>query len=282
VRQLLKLAERADAADVPDGMSIPEELERREARLAAIAEAKAKIEARVAEREEAEYEAKLAARQEQQQRTGKKPTGRPPQPPSGGVDAKEQINLTDEDSRIMPVPGGGFDQSYNAQAVVAAESLLVVAPAVTQAANDKEQLAPMIGKLKGLPKELGRPKRLLADSGYLSEKNVEGCAAAGIEPLIALKRERHHPSWRERFAAAAKAPPASATAMQRMRHRLRTPRGRKLYALRKQTPEPVFGIIKSTLGFRQFLLRGLENVRGEWSLVTMSWNLKRMFALQFT
>jgi len=282
VRQLLKLAERADAADVPDGMSLPEELERRETRLAAIAEAKAKIEARVAEREQAEYEAKLAARQEQQQRTGKKPPGPPPQPPSGGVDAKEQINLTDEDSRIMPVPGGGFDQSYNAQAVVAAESLLVVAPAVTQAANDKEQLAPMIGKLKGLPKELGRPKRLLADSGYLSEKNVEGCAAADIEPLIALKRERHHPSWRERFAAAPKPPPASATAMQRMRHRLKTPRGRKLYALRKQTPEPVFGIIKSTLGFRQFLLRGLRNVQGEWTLVTMSWNLKRMFALQLT
>lgn len=121
--------------------------------------------------------------------------------------------------------GSGFDQSYNAQAVVAAERLLVVAPAVSQAATDKEQLAPMIGKLKGLPKELGRPKRLLADSDYLSQKNVEGCAAAGIEPLIALKPERHHPSWRERFAAGPKPPPPSATAMQRMRHRLKTPRG---------------------------------------------------------
>ncbi len=280
VQQLLKLAERADAADVPDGMSIPEELERREARLAAIAEAKAKIEARVSEREEAEYQAKIAVRKEKQRRTGKKPRGRPPEPPGGGVDAKEQINLTDEDSRIMPVPGGGFDQSYNAQAVVAAKSLLVVAGAVTQATNDKEQLLPMIGKLKGLPKELGGAKRLLTDSGYLSEKNVEGCAAAGIEPLIALKRERHHRSWRERFAAAGKAPPASATALQRMRHRLNSPAGRKLYALRKQTPEPVFGIIKSAMGFRQFLLRGLENVSGEWSLVTMSWNIKRMFALQ--
>lgn len=282
VRELLALAERADAADIPDGMSIPEELERREARLAAIAEAKAKIEARVSEGEQAEYQAKLAAREEKERRTGKKPGGRPPAPPSGTVDAKEQINLTDEDSRIMPVPGGGFDQSYNAQAVVAADSLLIVAPAVTQAANDKEQLIPMIEKLKGLRKGLGCTKRLLADSGYLSEKNVESCAAAGIEPLIALKRQRHHPTWRQRFAHTPTPPPDSATAMEKMRQRLQTPRGRKLYALRKQTPEPVFGIIKSTMGFRQFLLRGLENVKGEWSLVTMSWNLRRMFSLQPT
>ena len=280
VQQLLSLAERADAADVPDGMSIPEELERREARLAAIAEAKAKIKARVAEEEQAEYQGKLAAREEKERRTGKKPGGRPPAPPGGGVDAKEQINLTDEESRIMPVAGGGFDQCYNAQAVVAAGSMLVVAHEVTQAANDKEQLAPMIEKLKALPKDLGRTRRILADSGYASEKNVEGCAAAGIEPLIALKRERHHQTWRQRFAPAPKPPPDSATAMEKMRYRLKTPAGRKLYALRKQTPEPVFGIIKSVMGFRQFRLRGLENARGEWSLVTMTWNLRRMFALQ--
>ena len=192
VQQLLQLAERADAADVPDGMSIPEELERRGVRLAAIAEAKAKIKARVTEEEQADYQAKLAAREEKERRTGKKPGGRPPAPASGGVDAKEQINLTDEESRIMPVASGGFDQCYNAQAVVAAGSMLVVAPEVTQAANDKEQLVPMLEKLKALPKELGRTRRILADSGYASEKNVEGCAAAGIEPLIALKRERHH------------------------------------------------------------------------------------------
>lgn len=280
VQQLLRLAERADASEVPDGMSIPEELERRETRLAAIAEAKAKIRSRVQEREQAQYQEKIAAREEQQRRTGKKPPGRPPEPPSGGVGAKEQINLTDEDSRIMPVPGGGFDQSYNAQAAVASGSLLVVATEVTQAANDKQQVLPMLHKLKGLPKQLGRTKRLLADSGYVSEKNVEACAAAGIEPLIALGREPHHRGWRERFAAAPKSPPTSATAIQKMRHRLKTPRGRKLYALRKQTPEPVFGIIKSVMGFRQFLLRGLGSVQGEWSLVTMSWNIKRMFALQ--
>src|ERR1700731_556582 len=122
VQQLLRLAEQADARDIPDGMSIPEELERRELRLAAIAEAKTKIEARVEERlerEQAEHEAKMAARAEQEKRTGKKPRGRPPEPPTGGVSDKDQVNLTDEDSRIMKVAGGGFDQCYNAQAVVA-------------------------------------------------------------------------------------------------------------------------------------------------------------------
>jgi len=283
VQQLLRLAERADAADIPDGMSIPEELERRELRLAAIAEAKAKIEARAQERlerEQVEHQAKLAAREEQEKRTGKKPRGRPPEPPTGGVREQDQINLTDEDSRIMPVAGGGFDQSYNAQAAVATDSLLIVANEVTQATNDKQQLVPMIGKIKALPKELGRTKRILADNGYLSQANVEQCAAAKIEPLISMGRDRHHVNWRERFAAAPKPPPASATPMQKMAHRLKTPEGKKLYALRKQTPEPVFGIIKSAMGFRQFLLRGLANVKGEWNLVTMTWNIKRMFALQ--
>jgi len=159
-------------------MSIPEELERREQRLAAIAEATAKIQARVEEREQADYQRKLAARAEKQQRTGKKPRGRPPEPPSGGVDAKEQLNLTDEESRIMPVAGGGFDQSYNAQALVSSGSLLIVANDVTQAANDKEQLAPMLGKLKALPKVLGRP-----DICWLT-------AATSVRPMWSAVRRR--------------------------------------------------------------------------------------------
>jgi transposase len=283
VRQLLQLAEQADADDIPDGMSVPEELERREVRLAAIAAAKAKIEARAEERlerEQAEHQAKLAARAEQEKLTGKKPRGRPPEPPTGGVREKDQINLTDEDSRMMKIAGGGFEQCYNAQAVVAAGNLLVVANAVTQAGNDKQQLAPMLKKLKALPKQLGRSRRMLGDNGYFSQANVERCAAAKIEPLIAMGRTRHHPSWKQRFAAGPKSLPASATPLQKMAHRLKTPAGRKLYGLRKQTPEPVFGIIKSVMGYRQCLLRGLDNVRGEWNLVTLSWNIKRMFALQ--
>jgi IS5 family transposase len=162
---------------------------------------------------------------------------------------------------------------------VATGSLLIVANDLTQATNGKKQLAPMIDKLKALPKKLGRVRRALADNGYLSEANVEHCAAAKIEPLIAMKRERHDVSWRERFAEDPKAPADSASAMRQMAHRLKTKRGKKLYALRKHTPEPVFGIIKSVMGFRQFLLRGFESAKGEWNLVTMSWNIRRMFAL---
>ena len=195
-----------------------------------------------------------------------------------GARPSDQINLTDEDSRIMPVAGGGFEQCYNAQAVVAADSLLVVAAQVVQAPNDKQQIEPMLERIEALPEALGKPETLLADTGYFSEANVELCAAAQIEPMIALGRQPHYPPLSERFA---KAPPApqNPTPLEAMRHRLQTPEGKKLYALRKQIPEPVFGIIKSVMGFRQFLLRGLDHVQGEWSLVTMAWNMKRMFAL---
>jgi len=169
----------------------------------------------------------------------------------------------------MPVAGGGFEQCYNAQAVVAADSLLVVATDVVQAPNDKQQLEPMLGKVAELPAELGKVSELLADNGYYSEGNVNACAAAGIEPVIAMGREVHHPALAERFAEDPPAP-ENPTPVEAMRHRLQTKAGKKRYALRKQTPEPVFGIIKSVLGFRQFLLRGLDKVRGEWSLVTMA------------
>jgi transposase len=275
VADLLAKAEAADQADVPDGMSLPEELARREARLAKLAEARAKE--RFA-REQAEYQAKLAAREAKTEATGRKPGGKPPQPPVEGPLPGDQINLTDEESRIMPVAGGGFEQCYNAQAVVAADSLLVVAIDVVQAPNDKQQLEPMVEKLKALPDELGKPETLLADNGYFSAANVTVCETAHIAPLIATGRDAHHPSLAERFAAAPAAP-QDPTPVQAMAHRLKTPEGKRLYALRKQVPEPVFGIIKSVRGFRQFLLRGLDCVRGEWSLVTMAWNLKRIFAL---
>src|SRR5680860_937290 len=281
VQELMALAEAADQADVPDGMSVPEELARREERLARIAEAKATIEARAKERfsrEQAEHQAKLQAREDKAKQTGRKPGGRPPEPPTAGPGPTDQVNLTDEDSRIMPVAGGGFEQAYNAQAAVATGSLLVVSNDVVQAANDKQQMAPMLDKLAGLAEVLGRPETLLADSGYFSEANVEACAKARIAPLIAPGRERHHRSWKERFAAAPPAP-ADPTALQAMAHRLATPEGRQAYGLRKHTPEPVFGIIKSVMGFRQFHLRGFEKVKGEWNLVTLAWNMKRMFAL---
>jgi transposase len=281
VAELLARAEAADAADVPDGMSIPDELARREERLAKLAEARARIEARAKERferEKAEHEAKLAAREAKAEATGKKSGGKPPQPPVEGARPTDQINLTDEASRIMPVAGGGFEQCYNAQAVVTAGSLLVVAAQVVQAPNDKQQIAPMLERIGALPEDLGRPVTLLADNGYFSDANVMLCAAAQIDPMIALGRQSHYPSLSERFVEAPPAPD-NPTPLEAMSHRLQTPAGKKLYALRKQTPEPVFGIIKSVMGFRQFLLRGLDNVQGEWSLVTMAWNMKRMFAL---
>ena len=281
VADLLGRAEAADQADIPDGMQVPEELARREKRLAEIVRAKAVIEARATERharERAEYEARVAEREAKAAQTGKKPGGRAPKPPVEGPLGTDQVNLTDEESRIMPVADGGFEQCYNAQAVVAADSLLVIAVDVVQAPNDKQQIEPMLGKIAELPAELGKVGELLADNGYFSEANVNACAAAGIEPVIAMGRETHHPSLAERFVGDPAAP-KDPTPVEAMRHRLQTREGKKRYALRKQTPEPVFGIIKSVLGFRQFLLRGLEKVRGEWKLVTMAWNMKRMFAL---
>ena len=281
VADLMAQAEAADTANVPDGMSIPDELARREERLRKIAEARAKIEARARERyarELAEHEAKLAARAAKTAATGKKPGGKPPQPPTEGPLPSDQINLTDEESRIMPAAGGGFEQCYNAQAAVAAGSMLVVAVDVVQAPNDKQQIEPMLDKLESLPTELGEAETLLADTGYFSAGNVEACEKAGIDPLIAMGRQPHHPPLQERFEAPPPAP-ENPTPVEAMAHRLKTPEGRDLYALRKQTPEPVFGIIKSVLGFRQFSMRGLEKVRGEWSLVTMAWNMKRMFVL---
>jgi transposase len=201
VSELLARAEAADAADVPDGMSIPEELARREERLRKIAEARAKIEARARERHErelAEHEAKLAARAAKTAATGKKPGGKPPEPPAAGPAPKDQINLTDEESRIMPVAGGGFEQCYNAQAAVAAGSMLVVTTDVVQAPNDKHEVEPTLEKLGALPAALGETEALLADAGYFSVANVEACVMAGVQPASASRRRRRRRSIRRR------------------------------------------------------------------------------------
>src|SRR5712664_2963555 len=208
VADLMAKAEAADQADIPDGFSIPEELSRREERLRKLSEARGKIEARAKERharEQAEHEAKLAARKAKEESSGKKTGGKPPSPPAPGALPTDQINLTDEESRIMPVAGGGFEQCYNAQAVVAAGSMLVVATDVVQAPNDKQQLAPMLDQVVALPDTLGEVETLLADNGYFSAANVTACTTTQIAPLIAMGRDSHHPSLDERFA---KAPPA--------------------------------------------------------------------------
>jgi len=261
---------------------LPAEIKRREDWLAAMAEAKAKIAVRAQERfecEQAVYAAKVAQREAKARKTGKKPGGKPPQSPLPGVQPADQINLTDEESRIMSVSGGGFEQAYNAQAAVDADSLPVVAAAVTQTANDEEQVVPRLKQLAALPPSLSKASQLLVDSGFYSGKNVAVCEETGIEAPIAVARDEHHAGWRERFTEPVPLP-NPATPAKRMAHRLKTKAGRDAYALRKQTVEAVFGIIKSVLGFRQFLLRGLRQASGEWHLVCLAWNLKRMATLR--
>jgi transposase len=281
VAELLRKAEAADRADIPDGISIPEELERREKRLSAIAAAKAEIERRAAERharEQAAYEKKVAARAEKEQKTGKKAKGKQPKPPKPGPTAKDQVNLTDEESRIMPVSDGGFEQAYNAQAGVDTASKLIVATHITQQPNDKLELKPTLENLGALPDDLGAVTELIADSGYFSEANVTACEAREITPYIAIDRDHHNqPLW-DRFMEPPPLPD-DADSVTRMRHRLKTKEGKAVYAQRKVTSEPVFGIIKAVMGFRSFLLRGLEAVQGEWNLVCMAWNIKRLHAL---
>jgi transposase len=176
VDELLRLAEEADQEELPDGMSLPEELSRREDRKAAIARAKAEIEARAAERyvrEQAEYEEKLRRRREYEEQTGKKARGRKPKAPEAGPKNSDQVNLTDEESRIMPASGGAFEQAYNAQASVDMDTMLVVATHVSQAANDKLEVEPAVAALQSLPEELGVVETVVADTGYFSKKNVQ-------------------------------------------------------------------------------------------------------------
>lgn len=282
VSKLLRLAEQADQSETPDGMDIPAELARRETRLAAIAQAKAEIERRDQERyerERADYESKLAKRQTETKQTGKKPRGGEPKPPKSGPGKRDQVNLTDKESRIMPAGGKSFVQAYNAQAAVDTKSLLIVTSHVSQKANDLRELKPTLDQLEQLPCSWGKTENLLADAGYFSKANVIECAKRKITPYIASGREGHNKSMEERFSDP---PPSTGTRdpVVAMKHRLKTRAGKTLYAKRKSTIEPVFGIIKQALGFRQFLLRGLDSVEKEWNLVCMAWNIKRMHALK--
>ena len=281
VKKLMELAEAADNEKIPDGMNLPEEIALRCDRIKAITEAKTKIEGRAKERfeqEQSEYQDKLDKREAKAKESGNKPRGKPPIPPVEGAQDKDQINLTDEESRVMKTAGGGFDQCYNGQVAVDMDSMLIVTANTVQACNDKQQIEPILQQLKALPVELGKPVNVVADTGYFSAANVTACVERNITPLIAVKREEHHPEPMARFT---EPPPLKedATEVEQMRHLLLTMAGRALYAKRKCTVEPVFGIIKAIPGFRQFSLRGLENVKGEFNLVAMAWNLKRMFVL---
>jgi len=285
VKELMRLANEADTADLPDGFSIPEELEIREKRLAAIRDAKVKIEERAAERharDVAEYEEKVASREAKEKATGKKARGAAPKPPEKeGPKDKDQVNLTDEESRIMPTSGGGFEQAYNAQAAVDMDTMIVVATNLSHNPNDKREMEPVVEALAKLPDSLGEIETVVADTGYFSEHNVNVCRDNQLEPFIAHGRHPHHPPLDERITRSncSEGSPSD-DLVQCMKDKLQSDAGRALYAKRKTTVEPVFGIIKHVMGFRQFSMRGLEKTKGEWNIVCMAWNIRRLFTLQ--
>lgn len=279
VQALLAKAAETDQQETNDDHDLPAEIARREDRLQALAAAKAKMAERAEQRDQQaqkEYADKVA-RREAKRAAGHKPRGKEPQTPKTGPQAKDQINLTDEDSRIMP-SHEGFVQAYNGQAAVDVESMLIVAATLTQQTNDKQQVEPMLNELDKLAAHFGKPNSLLADNGYFSQSNVKACDDRGITPLIALGRDAHHLALEERLAADAPEPQSDDPVV-KMAHTLKTKQGRALYGKRKCTVEPVFGIIKQIMGFRQFSLRGLQATSGEWKLVAMAYNLKRMHVL---
>jgi len=281
VEELLVLSEKADRGELPPGLDVLIEIALREERLLNLEQAKAVLEARAQERyeaEQAEYEAKMREREEEAKQTGRKPKGRAPQPPTAtGPEAKDQYNFTDPDSRIMKnSTDKGFNQHYNAQVAVDQESMLIVGNTLSNHPTDREEALPTVD---AIPAKVGKPKAAALDNGYWSLPNVAGLDERRIEPYIATGRDSHHQSWQERFAQEPEPPDESASLIVQMAYKLKTAIGKLIYGLRKSTAEPVIGIIKETLGFRQFSLRGLVAVAGEWCLVCLAYDLKRMHSL---
>ena len=257
-----------DARHGPDrhGDELPEELTRRQSRLAKIQQARAMLE----ERAKAEAAAEAARRAAEGQTPPKTaPADAVPEP-------KDQINFTDPESRIMKVANKGWDQCGNAQAV-ANEHQIILAADVTDQANDKLQVVPMVDQTRqnldaaGVKDAIGAA---LADSGFYSETNTAALEQRGIDPYVATERLKHN----EKIAAAPRGRiPKGLTAKQRMARKLRTKKGRERYARRKGMIEPIFGQLKGVLGFRQFSLRGLAAMRGEWRLVATVHNLLKLW-----
>ena len=280
VAEMMAHAEEADKESI-DRDSLPQELALRQERLEQIRQAKAKINQRAAARyetEKAAYKQKMDNRAAKEKRTGKKTPGRKPAPPEPRPKGSDQINFTDSESRIMLTSSNGWQQAYNVQHSVDMNSYILLGGHVSQATNDKNQLIPALEALEALPDGLGTFQRIAADSGYFSQPNVEDVTKRQATPYIAKGRQTHHPDWKERLTTT-DPPPENPTPVQMMQWRLSRQQGRDFYARRKSTVEPVFGIIKHVMGFRQFLLRGLKKVSGEWKLLQCAYNLKRMHRL---
>lgn len=283
INELFVVGERADQGEMqlPEGLVLQNEITIREERLASLAKAKVVLEERAKERyeaEKAEYDAKVREREEKASKNRHKPKGRPPQPPQEqGPRDKDQYNFTDPESRIMKnSTNEGYDQHYNVQAATDQDSLLILAHALSNHPNDKKEAAPT---LDAISPAIGKPDAAALDNGYFSEANIAACQKRGIEPYIATGREPHHLDWHTFFQKQPERPAQDASPKVKMAYKLQTEIGQAIYRLRKCTIEPVIGIIKEVLGFRQFSLRGLEAAAGEWCLVCLAFNLKRMHTL---
>ena len=287
VKELLERATQAEAKENKETLDIPAELARREKRVAALQQARQVIEERakeIAAAAQTEYEAKQARRQAQRD-AGQKPRGAEPTPPSQTPDPKAQYNFTDPESRIMKAGNGNhFEQAYNAQAAVD-EQMLIVGERVSVAPNDKQELVPTVAAIS--PVVVKEVKGVLVDNGFYSEAAVAAVeqkpdgTATGITVYAAVEKHSHHQTVADLLPQPEPAAPGpQASAQEVMAHRLKTEMGKRLYKLRKQTVEPVFGIIKEVMGFRRFMLRGRAKVGLEWALVCVSYNLKRMFTLK--
>jgi transposase len=280
VEELFARSSQSERPEVPDGLVVREEIARREDRLTHLAQAKAVIEARAQERaaaEQADYEERMAQCAERERETGRRLGGRPPAPPMPGPRDGDQYNFTDPESRIMKNPtDAGFEQDYNAQIAVDQASLLIVGSALSNHPNDSQEAEPT---LQAIPSAIGTPEAAALDAGYFGPATLTACARRGIEPYVATGRDPHHPSWQQRFAPLPAPPPEDASAQIKMAYKLKTALGKAIYGARKCTVEPVIGIIKEVLGFRQFSLRGELGAAGEWCLVCLAFNLKRFHIL---
>lgn len=279
VQELLQKAEAADQ-QTQDNQKLPAEIARRERLLGKMNEACARLEARAkaqAAAEETEYQRKVAARE---QRPSKK--GRPPKPPGQTPAPDELINLTDPEAKLMcKHKGEGYTQSYNAQAVVAVGPQLIVGQRVCTVPSDTNELLPDVASI---PASLGPPTRVLADCGFVNREAFRNLTAErpGLELYVSVCREDLQAERRYDYRPPAKPAPAKKLVdpmLLAMAAKLKTPEGKAIYRQRACTVEPVFGIIKAGLGFRQFLLRGLSKVTGEWNLVCLAYNFKRLHAL---
>jgi transposase len=280
VEALFALGVQADQGSLPDGLVVADEIARREERLTRLAEAKAVLEARAKEREaleQAAYTAKVREREAKAQRSGKKPRGRPPAPPTPGPRDDDQYNFTDPESRIMKnSTDQGFDQHYNAQVAVDQASLLIVGTSLSNHANDQAEAVPTVD---AIPSGLGTPRAAALDTGYFSVANIDALEARQIAPYIATGREPHNQGWAAYFAGVPDPPPEDASVKEKMAYKLKTAGGQAIYRLRTCTVEPVIGLVKEVLGFRQFSLRGEAAAGGEWCLVCLAFDLKRLHSL---